>query len=622
MNNKIINEIKNLSISRVISEYISITKKGRNYFAICPFHNDTNPSLVINDEKNIFKCFTCNTSGDAIKFVSNFNNISYPKAIIEIANKFNLNLENFNQQEYINEYQNNYDLNKDYLDLCQVYLYQPKFQYAYDYLKSRNINDNDIKKFKIGFNPTNKESNIYNILTNEKIINLNEKKSYKRETLLENGLITLNSNAEPIDFFQNRIVFSISNENDEIVGFSGRSIDGETPKYLNSPQTIIFNKSEILYNYNNFLKSDNQWSIYIVEGFMDAIALDKVNISNVVATMGITLTDQHINLLKKNKNIESVILAFDNDSAGINACIKNGLLIANHFNTFVINHSNNNFKDFDEILNKDGPDALINIANNIIPFSLYYLQIEINKIKNLADFEHQYKSNLDFLRKYGSVNYIKDYLNIFTTFSFPIDINKIIADLNDIFQKKNNKYEFSQRLKPKSTNIKNKNIINVKEGYNYTIDRLIIACLIDHSIPNIIINNYKIQMDKNLYNILNVLIEFYSHNPNINSININTFEIFKEFVLTHKYNLKIIDVIEEKMNDNYQLLKQYSYDINTLMKQIYYSQIIKIDLFINEENKKNQLLSIDSSEKSESSIKIVKYIKLKNELIKLMKKCK
>lgn len=258
MNNKIINEIRSIAISKIISEYISITKKGRNYFAICPFHNDTNPSLVINDEKNIFKCFTCNTSGDAIKFVSGYQNIPYSKAILEIANKFNLDISGYDEQNYVSKYQLNYDLNRDYLELCQIYLKQPKFKYAYDYLESRNISDSEIAKFKIGFNPPNNESNIYRILTNEHIVNSGNKAIYKRETLLDNGLVVLNQKAEIFDFFANRIIFAISNENDEIVGFSGRSINNDNPKYLNSSQTIIFNKSEILYNYNNFLKSPNQ----------------------------------------------------------------------------------------------------------------------------------------------------------------------------------------------------------------------------------------------------------------------------------------------------------------------------------------------------------------------------
>ena len=229
MSKTVISEIKNIPISKIISEYISIHKKGRNYFAICPFHNDTNPSLVISDEKNIFKCFTCNTSGDSIKFVSQYLNLPYYKAVIEIANKFKIKFDD-NFEDKVDTHYNNYCLNQDYLDLCQIYLNQPKFEYAKKYLNSRNINDEDVQTFKIGYNPDYKDSSIYNILTSENITNIGDKKTYKRDLLIENGLITINQKGEPIDFFQNRIIFSISDENDNIVGFSGRSINNESPR--------------------------------------------------------------------------------------------------------------------------------------------------------------------------------------------------------------------------------------------------------------------------------------------------------------------------------------------------------------------------------------------------------
>ena len=622
MNNKIINNIKNISISKIISEYISINKKGRNYFAICPFHNDTNPSLVINDDKNIFKCFTCNTSGDAIKFVSQFNNISYSKAIIEIAKKFNIELDDYQINQNEDKYQINYDLNQSYLDLCQVYLQQPKFRIAREYLQSRNIDENDIKKFKIGFNPSNSESNIYNILTNEKMSSISNNKFYKRETLLENGLINLTNNGEHIDFFQNRIIFAISNQYDQIVGFSGRTINNDSPKYLNSPQNLIFNKSEILYNFNNFLKSSSQWSIYIVEGFMDVIALDKSGINNVVATMGVAITDQHIQLLKSNKHIESVILGFDNDNAGKDACIKNGLIISKYFNTFVVNQDQNDPKDFDEYLNKYGKEKLISKVNDIVHFSIYYLKQLIQEIKNEADFEHQYKNILHFLKNAGTNKYINEYINIFQLLNININLENIKNDLNHIYNNKYSKLYFSERTSPKSTKIKSKDPKSFNNSYKYIINRLIIACLIDHKIPNIILNNYYIQMDNILYNVINILIEFYSQNPSITSINLDTIKIFKEFANINKYNISIIDLIEEKMYDSYQYIKKYNFDENTLMKQILQSQIIKIQSFIYNENIKNSQLPFDSIERSESYKQIYKYIKLKNELIKNMKKYK
>lgn len=615
MNKTVINEIKNIPISKIIAEYISIHKKGRNYFAICPFHNDTNPSLVINDEKNIFKCFTCNTSGDAIKFVSQYLNLPYYKAVGEIANKFEIEFDsNFN--DHVGDNYENYCLNQDYLDLCQVYINQPKFEFVKQYLNSRNINDKDIQTFKIGYNPSYKESSIYNILTNENISNIGDKKTYKRDLLIENGLITINQNGEAIDFFQNRIVFAISDENDNIVGFSGRSINNESPKYLNSSQTKIFNKSDILYNYNNFLKNDKQWNIYIVEGFMDVIALHKSGIINSVATMGVVFSDNHINLLKKNKKIESVILAFDNDLAGQEATIKNGLIIAKHYETYVVNHNDNDQKDFDEIFNKYGKEKVNKIANNLVHFSIYYLINLFSNIDNITDFNHKYNEAISFLKKYGKETLINEYINFFSGYNNFLNIENIKKTILSIFENKNIKYEFSGRIKPKISDIKPIDNNLYFENYKYTIERLILACLIDHKNPQIIMDNYLIQMDNILYNVINVLIEFYTQNPDIKQINIDSIKAFKEFAQYHNFKKSIIEKIENKMYDSYQFINKYDFDFNTFMMQIYNSQIYKIIIFINDEKNKNILLPVDSIEKSESTKQINKYIKLKNDLIK------
>lgn len=618
MSKTVINEIKNIPISKIISEYISIHKKGRNYFAICPFHNDTNPSLVINDEKNIFKCFTCNTAGDAIKFVSQYLNLPYYKAVEEIASKFKIEFDS-NLNDYIDDNYENYCLNQDYIDLCQVYLNQPKFEFAKQYLNSRNIYDEDIKTFKIGYNPSYKESSIYNILTNENISNIGDKKTYKRDMLIENGLITINQNGEPIDFFQNRVIFAISDENDNIVGFSGRSINNESPKYLNSSQSSIFNKSNVLYNYNNFIKNDKQWNIYVVEGFIDVIALHKSGITNSVATMGVAFSDNHINLLKKNKNIESIILAFDNDLAGKDATIKNGLIIAKHFDTYVVNNNNNDQKDFDEVFNKYGKEKVNEIANNLIHFSIYYLINLFSKITNITDFNHKYNEAISFLKKYGKETLVNEYINFFQGYNNFSNIENIKKSILTIFENKNIKYEFSARIKPKITDIKSINTNLYLENYKYTIERLILACLIDHKNPQIIMNNYSIKMDNTLYNVINVLIEFYTQNPDIKQISINSIKAFKEFAQYHNFKKTIIEKIENKMFDNYQFINKYDFDINTFMKQIYNSQIYKINIFINDEINKNMLLPVDSIEKDESTKQIDKYIKLKNDLIKKIK---
>ena len=349
------------------------------------------------------------------------------------------------------------------------------------------------------------------------------------------------------------------------------------------------------------------------------IALHKSGITNSVATMGVVFSDNHINLLKKNKKIESVILAFDNDLAGQEATIKNGLIIAKHYETYVVNHNDNDQKDFDEVFNKYGKEKVNKIANNLVHFSIYYLINLFSKIDNITDFNHKYNEAISFLKKYGKETLINEYINFFLEYNNFSNIENIKKTILSIFENKNIKYEFSGRIKPKISDIKSIDTNLYLENYKYTIERLILACLIDHKNPQIIMDNYLIQMDNVLYNVINVLIEFYTQNPEIEQINIDSIKVFKEFAQYHNFKKSIIEKIENKMYDSYQFINKYDFDFNTFMMQIYNSQIYKIIIFINDEKNKNISLPIDSIEKNESMKQINKYIKLKNYLIKKTK---
>ena len=616
MSNNLLQQIKQIKISSIISNYLQINKKGRNYFAICPFHNDKNPSLVISDEKNIFKCFTCNVSGDSISFVKKFKNLNDREAIKEIAinNNLDSNLINDFDKTFIknNPYLKNYNLNEDYYELCKTYLYQTKNNEYLNYLYNRHISDEDINYFKIGYNPDENNSQIYDILTsNSNNIIVNNRNTYSRDLLIENGLITINNNGTISDFFKNRIIFSICDENNNIVGFSGRSLSSNTniSKYQNSPQTKIFNKNAILYNYNNVLKLKDYWSLYIVEGFMDAIALHKSDIKNVVATMGVSLSQHHIDLLMNNKKIESIILCFDNDQAGKMANIKNGLLLNKYFDTYVVKSFDSKFKDMSDIYNFGNKELVNKYANNIVHFSVYYLEnLLINSsFQNEVDINHIYLKALSFLKFNAKKQYIKNYCEIINKY-LNIDINKINNDLTS-----NNFIKVKQIRKHNG-----KSINEINFSRSLLINQFILACVHNNKIPSIIQNKYLNlkELDPLLYETINIFIEFYNDHPHITNINESNLNELKEYINKYSSKQDLYETIYSTMNNKLNKMVNYSDDLKKIEQQINVDRLNAIKYKIN--ILRNKIINDDNIKGNIITKEIDDYLNELNYWVKLM----
>ncbi|MBX4210216.2 MAG: DNA primase, partial [Mollicutes bacterium PWAP] len=364
--------IKNdVDILETISSRINVTKKGKNFWAICPFHQDTSPSLSISIEKQIFKCFVCNKAGDLISFVSRFEDISYKKAIEIIAKENDIAFTKFKEVKKYNENQEKmisalFDANLYFKN----FLFSKDGNFAYDYLKNRGKSSQKIiNKFDLGYAPK-KGLKEYLI-----------KKGHDESILINSGL--LSENGYP--FFKDRLMFAIKNSFGTIVGFSGRTLKNENPKYINSPESSLFKKNEILYNYKNSYDSiDKTKKVIIVEGFMDVIALNSIDINNVVAIMGAALTLKHTNLLKNKK----VYLFLDGDEAGINASIKSTeILLKENIDVFYV--INKTKLDPDEIINKKGKKEIIEILNKSIDA---FLPLINNKFRNFNkdNFEDYY----------------------------------------------------------------------------------------------------------------------------------------------------------------------------------------------------------------------------------------
>ena len=307
---KIVEIRKSVNIVDIISDYIPIEQKGRNYFAICPFHDDHNPSMSISPEKQIYTCFVCGAHGNVFNFIMDYENVSFYEALKIVANKSNieLNIDDYNQNiEKRNDNNNLYEIYDFAFKYYQNNLLTKDGKEALDYLYKRDFTDEIIKEFGIGLSTKNK---LTKVLLN---------KGYKNEDLLNSGISSFNDNI--YDTFIDRIMFPLWDLDGKVVGFSGRIYKtNDSSKYVNSKESDIFKKGNLLYNYHRAKQfARRKKSVIIVEGFMDVIALYKVGIYNVVASMGTAITKEQARLLKKLST--NIILCFDGDTAGNKATL-------------------------------------------------------------------------------------------------------------------------------------------------------------------------------------------------------------------------------------------------------------------------------------------------------------
>lgn len=370
-------------IEKIIGEFLPIQKFGRNFRAICPFHSDTNPSLSIDVNKQIFKCFVCSTGGNVISFISKYKKCSFLDSIKFLSEKINLDID---FADYDNSANNKY--NEEELSILEIldkvnayYIFQfealPLEHNVREYFKKREIDFEIIRTFNIGYAP---EFGISDSFI----------KSFGKEKLFNAGL--LNEHFYP--FFKNRMTFAIKNEFDEIVGFSARALNDEKPKYINSPENVFFRKNSLLYNYSlakEYINEKKQ--IIITEGFFDVIALWKADIKNAVCLMGTALTENHLHLLKNNE----VILFLDGDLPGVQAALRSFIFLSkNKIPTKIVKNSTR--LDPDEIRKSNGNKVLQEYINNAvlgIDFVYQYL-IDLYELNINADYNKIISFQEDF----------------------------------------------------------------------------------------------------------------------------------------------------------------------------------------------------------------------------------
>ena len=382
----IIEEIRQRAdIVDVISTYINVIKKGNSYVAVCPFHNDKNPSLQISRTKQIYKCFSCSAGGNVFTFVQDFEKISFLDAVRKVASIIGYENKELDKPTRVVS-----DETKDVLfalkSANEFYSYVLNTQEGsscLDYLKNRNIEDEMIEYFQLGFSPVDGESSIKMLRA----------KNISIEALDKAGIIQRNNN-QFIDRFKGRLIFPLFNEFGDVVGYSARRIvDNDEAKYVNSTNTIVFNKSKILYNYQNASKEAKKAGyVYITEGFMDVFSLYKVGIKSSVAIMGTAFTEHHAKLIKK-LNVEAR-LCLDGDDPGQHGILQMiPLLVKEGVSVKVVNYKDCKL-DPDEILQKYGKDNLFKFLNRLISkeefiFAYYLKRTDISTLEGKKDFANQ-----------------------------------------------------------------------------------------------------------------------------------------------------------------------------------------------------------------------------------------
>lgn len=408
ISNEEITEIrKKADIVEVIGSYINLAPQGKNYFGICPFHNDHSPSLSVSREKQIYKCFTCLASGNVFTFVQNYENISFIEAVKKVADKINYKLDI--KDKIVNKNSKYYELmdlsNKIFVNNLNSNLGLKAKEYL---INERHLSEEAIKEFNIGL-----------ALNDNNLNKLLSSKGYSYKDIIEMSLAN-KTDTGLLDMFRNRITFPICNHEGKIIAYSARIYQNEdTSKYINSKESVIFKKGYTFYNYDKCrLEALKTKSVILVEGQMDAIRVYTSGFKNVIASMGTAITSNHINLLKKLN--AKVILMMDNDNAGEKSTILNGEeLIKNNIEVSVVRLTGE--KDPDSFILKNGADAFRDALKGEISFFDFRLRYfkkdkNLNKADELAEYINKIIDELnksdDDILKSVTINKISEDYNI------------------------------------------------------------------------------------------------------------------------------------------------------------------------------------------------------------------
>ena len=536
ISNDVINEIRNKTdIVDVVSKYVNLTKKGKNYIGVCPFHDDHSPSMSVSPEKQIFTCFSCGATGNVFTFVADFEKISFIEAVRLLGEKVGVSTQgNSFTVEKKDDYFEIYELaNKFY----QNSLFTSLGKNAIEYLEGRNIDKETIKKFGIGLS-------IQKVSLTDYLVN----KKYSVDKLNEVGIT--NDNGD--DIFINRIMFPIYDLSGNPVAFSGRIYNTkDTSKYVNTKETDKFKKGKILYNYHiakEHLKKND--TIIIMEGQMDVIRASTIGINNCIATMGTALTKDHRNILKNMAN--NIILCFDGDAAGEKATISAiELLEDTGINIKVVRLPNG--MDPDEYIIKEGRESFlyqIESASNLIDYKMELLK-KNKDFGNIKDISSYINSVISELVNEKDDIVIELNLKKIAT-SFNVDYNTLLDKYNGL--KKKNK-TVTKEVKPRK----------VYDKYGQAENNLIYYMLKDSKVINMVEKRVGYFPTKNIRQLSNEIIYYFHKYGIINVADFISYISDKEELLRTLKDILAMNIKEEFQIEE---IEDYIFVINEYHKEV------------------------------------------------------
>src|SRR5690625_145966 len=404
IDNETIEKIKDSGdIVDIVSDYVQLKRSGANFVGLCPFHNEKTPSFTVSQSKQFFHCFGCGESGDLISFVMKRENLDFTEAIKFLGERLGIPIESKEvDKKYINEREEAYRINREAARF--FYKNLTTNNNALKYLKKRQISAKTIRKFGLGFAQDNWES-LYNYLT---------KRGFKAEEIEKIGLIAKGSgNNSYYDRFRNRIIFPIIDTRSRVVGFGGRVLDDTMPKYLNSRDSIVFNKGRHLYGLNLVSKFSDREKILLVEGYMDVISLYSRGITYSVASLGTALTEEQGKLLRRYG--KEVYICFDSDTAGIKA----------------------SFKAIDVLLKIGVSPRIVLLPDNMDPddyinkYGLFEFEKLINQSLHYIDYKiHVYKKKYDLNRPEYTIKFTKEIVKVIKSLKSPVEQDVFIKKIS------------------------------------------------------------------------------------------------------------------------------------------------------------------------------------------------
>lgn len=365
---ELIEEVRNSNdIVDIISQYVVLKRSGRNYFGLCPFHKEKSPSFSVSPDKQIFHCFGCGAGGNVFHFISKIENVNFVESMQLLADRAGITLPTLdNSEDSKKQYLKSkvYEINEIAAQFYHENLYKPTSKPAQDYVKKRRLDNKTLKAFQIGY------AGRYNELYQELV-----KRGYKEEEILVSSMVLKNDDGKFVDRFRKRFMIPIRDVREKVIAFGGRVLDDSKPKYINSPENIVYSKGRNLFGLN-VAKRNPMDKIVIVEGYMDAISLYQRGVTNVVASLGTALTEAQGRLLRRYAN--KIIISYDSDAAGQAATMRGLEILQNlGYDVRILQLDDPNVKDPDEYVLKNGSgrfNLCVDKAISLVEFKVKMLK--------------------------------------------------------------------------------------------------------------------------------------------------------------------------------------------------------------------------------------------------------